>query len=154
MPAAQHDPRSRIVVGVDGSPSSREALQWAVRQAGLTGSTVDAVIAWHYPLTTDGFGMAPVTVDGVGLEESAAKTLADAVAGLTDPPGPGVTINQLVIEGNTVQVLLDTATAADLLVVGSRGHGGFTAALLGSVSLNCVHHASCPVVIVREHKHS
>jgi nucleotide-binding universal stress UspA family protein len=151
--SSPQSPRGRIVAGVDGSPSSREALQWAVRQARLTGSTVDAVIAWHFPVTADGFGMAPVTVDGVGLEVSAAKTLADVIAGLPEPPGPGVTINQLVVEGNTVQMLLDAAAGADLLVLGSRGHGGFTAALLGSVSLNCVHHAPCPVVIVRGHEH-
>ena len=64
-----------------------------------------------------------------------------------------MTINPLVTEGNTARVPLDTATTADLQVLGSRGHGGLTAALLGSVSLNCVHHASCPVVIVREHGH-
>jgi nucleotide-binding universal stress UspA family protein len=148
MPAAQHEPVSRIVAGVDGSPSSRQALQWAVRQAALTGAVVDAVTAWHYPRTADGFGLAPATVDPAGLAESAAKTLAAAVSEVRDPGQ--VPVRQMVVEGNTVQVLLDAADGADLLVVGCRGHGGFAAALLGSVSLNCVHHARCPVVVIRQ----
>ena len=88
VPAAQHGPRPRIVAGVDGSQSSREARRWAARQAGLTGRTVNAVIAWYCPVTADGLGLAPVTVDDVGLEEPTAQTLAGVVAGLPDPPGP------------------------------------------------------------------
>lgn len=60
-----------------------------------------------------------------------------------------VRITQVVKEGNPAQVLIDEADGADLLVVGSRGHGGFTEALLGSVSQHCVHHARCPAVIIR-----
>ena len=137
----------RIVAGVDGSPSSREALHWAVRQAGLTGGVVDAVIAWHYPVSVGGFGLAPVMAEDAGFAEIAAKTLAEVVSNVPDAGNVG--IRQFVCEGNTVQVLLDAAAGADLLVVGSRGLGGFPGMLVGSVSQNCIHHAPCPVVVIR-----
>ncbi len=139
----------RIVVGVDGSPSSSAALRWAVSEAELTGDTVLAVIAWHYPIAAGGYGWAPVAMDdGIDLESIAEKTLAhaiDEVSGL----GSAVTIERRVVEGYAPSVLLDAAAGADLLVVGSRGHGTFAEALLGSVSQHCAHHARCPVVIVR-----
>jgi nucleotide-binding universal stress UspA family protein len=139
----------RIVVGVDGSPSARAALKWAVRQAALTGSTLEAVIAWHYPSMYGGFGMAPVSaVDVVNFDEIAAKTLTEEIAEAVDPAN-SVQVTAKVAEGNPAQVLLDAAEGADLLVVGSRGRGGFTGALLGSVSQHCANHASCPVVIIR-----
>jgi nucleotide-binding universal stress UspA family protein len=144
---------SRIVVGVDGSPSSLTALRWAVRQAALTGAAVDAVIAWQYPVNYGpygAYGWAPVSVDesGTDFDEIAYKTLADAVAKAVDPHS-AVIVRQRVIQGNPAQALLDAANGAELLVVGSRGHGGFTGALLGSVGLHCVHHAHCPVVVIR-----
>ena len=143
----------RIVVGVDGSGSSKAALRWAVRQAKLTGASVDAMIAWHYPASAGGYGWAPI---GVGtafdFKENAEKVLADAIGTACDP-GSGVPVRARVVEGNAAQVLLDAADGADLLVVGSRGHGGFTEALLGSVSQHCVHHARCPVVVIRGQEH-
>jgi nucleotide-binding universal stress UspA family protein len=138
---------SRIVVGVDGSDSSKDALRWAVRQAELTGSSIDAVIAWHYPVIMGGYGYGPAAAV-VDFAEIAAKTLADAIANAVDPASR-VLIATSVVEGNAAQVLLKASAGADLLIVGSRGHGGFTGALLGSVSQHCVHHATCPLVIVR-----
>jgi nucleotide-binding universal stress UspA family protein len=139
----------RIVVGVDGSPSSRQALCWAVRQAELTGGTVDAVIAWQYPVVTGGYGWAPVGMIGdADYGETAAKALADTIASTVDPQSD-VRIQQLVVRDIPAQALLRAAARADLLVLGSRGHGGFAGALLGSVSQHCVHHAPCPVVIIR-----
>jgi nucleotide-binding universal stress UspA family protein len=141
---------TRIVVGVDGSPSSKAALAWAVRQAEQTGGSVEAVIAWHYPAMASAVPLAPIgenyTAD---YGEYAAQALNGAVLETVDPDGP-VKVSSTVREGNAAQVLLDESAGADLLVVGSRGHGGFTEALLGSVSQACVHHARCPVVIVRE----
>jgi nucleotide-binding universal stress UspA family protein len=133
----------RIVAGVDGSPSSVRALQWASSQAELTGSVVDAIYAWHYPAT---YGVPVVDVpDYAALaEEVMAKALAEA-----RPVDGTAQIRPHVVEGHPVQVLLDAARGADLLVVGSRGHGGFSGALLGSVSQNVVHHAPCPVVVIR-----
>lgn len=139
--------KPRIVAGVDGSKPSIEALRWAVRQAELTGGVVDAVIAWQYPIAAGGLGWAPTSgLDDTDYAELAAKALSTAVAEVD--VASDVPVHQLVLAGNPAQVLLDTAAGADLLVVGSRGHGGFTEALLGSVSQRCVHHAHCPVVVV------
>jgi nucleotide-binding universal stress UspA family protein len=139
----------RIVVGVDGSPSSKSALAWAVEQAGRTGATVEAVIAWHYPVMVGGMPFAPIgVIEGEGFGDSAAQVLSETIAATVDPDGP-VKVSSVVREGNAAQVLLDETKGAALLVVGSRGHGGFTEAMLGSVSQACVHHAQCPVVIVR-----
>lgn len=144
----------RIVAGVDGSPSSLEALRWAIRQAELTGATVDAVIAWQYPVAVGGFGWAPASSldDNTDYGELAAKTLSAVVADLHLPAD--VLVRQVVEAGNPAQVLLSVANGADLLVVGNRGHGGFTEALLGSVSQRCVHHARCPVVVVHGARHA
>ncbi|MGB6453275.1 MAG: universal stress protein [Streptosporangiaceae bacterium] len=148
--SAKQEPGRRIIVGVDGSPSSKAALAWAVRQAEQTDATVEAVIAWHYPVMVGGVPFAPIGVlDTADYGEFAANVLSDTVSEIVDPDGP-VKVSSAVREGNAAQVLLDLSDGADLLVVGSRGHGGFTEALLGSVSQACVHHARCPVVIIRE----
>ncbi|HYK30062.1 MAG TPA: universal stress protein [Streptosporangiaceae bacterium] len=139
---------SRIVVGVDGSPSSKAALRWAVRQADLTGTTVDAVIAWHYPLVWAGNSWAPVSAyEDMDFAAIATRTLTEAI-GESVSGDCAVKISTTVQEGNAAKVLLDASKGADLLVVGSRGHGGFAEALLGSVSQHCVHHAPCPIVII------
>jgi nucleotide-binding universal stress UspA family protein len=153
MQAQENGKDRRIVAGVDGSDSSLSALRWAIGQAGLTGATVQAVAAWHYPVVTGGYGWAPVGAEqSFDFKEIAEKTLADAISNV---PGPGskVRVDAQVIEGNPAQVLIDASAGADLLVVGSRGHGGFAGALLGSVSQHCVHHASCPVVVIRGQDH-
>jgi nucleotide-binding universal stress UspA family protein len=143
------DKTYRIVVGVDGSPSCWSAFRWAVRQAQLTGGTVDAVIAWHYPAATGGYGWGPVgMMDDADYGEIAAGTLADTIASTVDPHSD-VRIRQLVVLDIPAPALLRAAAGADLLVLGSRGHGGFAGALLGSVSQHCVHHAPCPVVVIR-----
>ncbi|MEU9076991.1 universal stress protein [Kitasatospora sp. NPDC048538] len=137
--------RRRIVVGSDGSESSRAALRWALRQAALVGAAVEAVTAWEYPAS---HGLVPATVDG-DAEALAGKVLAETVArewGLDRL----VEVRERVAPGNAARVLLTVAEGAELLVVGNRGHGGFTGAVLGSVTQHCVQHASCPVVVVRE----
>jgi nucleotide-binding universal stress UspA family protein len=149
MSAATTNGASRFVVGVDGSPSSRTALRWAVRQANFTNGTVDAVLAWQIPMVLQSYGMAPIYVEEDGsFEENARKTI-EAVIGEEVEPADSQRVRSLVIQGHPAQVLLDVAADADLLVVGSRGHGEFAEALLGSVSQNCVHHAPCPVLIMR-----
>ena len=139
----------RVVVGVDGSRASQEALVWAARQAQLTGASIDAVIAWHFPVVIGGLPVGPIAV----LEESdfgqfAATALNNTIREAISADNP-VSITPIVREGDAAQVLLDAARGADLLVVGSRGYGGFTEALLGSVSQRCAHHAPCPVAITR-----
>ena len=139
-----------ITVGVDGSRSADDALRWAVREAELTGDVIKAVIAWQYPILVGGFGWAPVVVDDADFRAIAEKVLAEAVARVAGTDS-AVTIEQHVVEGYAPQILTDASAGADLLVVGSHGHGTFTDALLGSVSQHCAHHARCPVVIIRAH---
>ena len=142
----QSGPAGRIVVGVDGSAPSKAALGWAIRQATFTGAAVEAVIAWHHP---GNYGY-PVTVpDDADYSELAAKVVGDAIAEVAGPAGPAE-IRPKVVEGNPAGALLAASAGAELLVLGSRGHGGFVEALLGSVSQHCVHHAKCPVVIIRD----
>jgi nucleotide-binding universal stress UspA family protein len=144
----------RIVVGVDGSSSSKAALAWAVEQARLTGASVEAVIAWHYPVMVGEIPFAPIgVIDSLDYADFATNVLSDVIGATVDPDGP-VKVSSVVREGNAARVLLEAARGADLLVVGSRGHGGFSEALLGSVSQACVHHAGCPVVIIRAAKSS
>jgi nucleotide-binding universal stress UspA family protein len=138
----------RIVVGVDGSPASQEALAWSIRQAELTGASVEAIIAWHDPVAIGGMPHGPVAVlEQAAFGEFAATVLSTSVREAS--AHSAVKVNPVVKHGNAAQVLLDGSAGADLLVLGSRGHGGFAGALLGSVSQHCVHHASCPVVIIR-----
>jgi nucleotide-binding universal stress UspA family protein len=138
----------RIVVGVDGSQASQEALAWAMLQAELTGASVDAVIAWHDPVVIGGMPRGPVAVlEQAAFGEFAATTLGNSIRAVS--ADSSVSVNPVVRHGHAAQVLLDAAEGADLLVVGSRGHGGFAGVLLGSVSQYCVYHAPCPVVIIR-----
>ncbi|NYH81149.1 nucleotide-binding universal stress UspA family protein [Actinopolyspora biskrensis] len=136
---------SKIVVGVDGSASSLAALDWALGQAELTGSTVEAVTAWEYPAfySWEGGAISPRE-----FESAASVTVEDAVDKAVDRRSFPPRVRTKVCQGDSAQVLLDIAAATDLLVVGSRGHGGFVGALLGSVSHRCTQHARCPVVVV------
>ncbi len=137
--------QQRIVVGVDGSVPSKAALSWAVEQGRLTGAVVEAVIAWEFPAT---YGY-PVPVSGVNWEQLAQQVVSEAAADVAEGAAP-VKVTYKVVEGNAAQALLDESAGADLLVVGSRGHGGFVEALLGSTGQHCVHHATCPVVVIRD----
>ena len=136
----------RIVVGVDGSDSSKAALGWAMRQAKLAGGSVDAVIVWQFPAT---YGWAPYPDGQPDLESDAKSVLVAAVAEVSARE-PDVLVRPVVAEGHAAEALLRAARGADLLVVGSRGHGGFASALLGSVSMHCVLHAHCPVLVFRD----
>ncbi|SDN07776.1 universal stress protein [Streptomyces wuyuanensis] len=141
----RHDSGSRIVVGVDGSPSSHAALRWAVRYAGLVGASVDAVAAWDLPGARS--WSAPA-VDTAFDEEQAERGLVEEVRGVLGQSGASQ-VHERLVRGDPAEVLLDAAEGAEALVVGSRGRGGFRRALLGSVSHQCAIHATCPVVIVR-----
>jgi nucleotide-binding universal stress UspA family protein len=149
MPAQENPSGPRIVAGIDGSESSASALRWAITQAGLTGTAVDAVIAWHYPdLAASGMAVGAIEPTYGFFRENAEKIIADAISTTLDPASD-VPVSARVIQGHAAQVILDASAGASLLVVGSRGHGGFAEALLGSVSQHCVQHALCPVVVVR-----
>lgn len=139
-------PGGRIVTGVDGSDSSIRALGWAARQAELTGATLEVVACWDWP-STYGWGM-PIPSD-YRPDAEAAAALAEIVEGARRAH-PGVEIRSSVVQGHPARVLVDRSVDADLLVVGSRGHGEFSGMLLGSVSEHCVTNAHCPVLVLRE----
>ena len=139
---------SKIVVGVDGSDGSRAALRWAHAEARLRSASLDVVMAWQFPMMTSlpAFGALPPPEDLSGeAERSLLQTLTEEGITATDE----VPVTTTVAEGASAHALLEAASDADLLVVGSRGHGGFSGLLLGSVSQQCVSHAPCPVVVVR-----
>ncbi|KAA5834392.1 universal stress protein [Saccharopolyspora hirsuta] len=136
----------KIVVGVDGSDPSKCALRWAVKQAALIDATVHAVGAWEFPAFYSWEG-GPMPPDD--FEEAARKALDDTVEQVQHEDVPTVPIERELTHGHAAQALLDASDGAELLVVGSRGHGSFYGALLGSVSQRCAVHAKCPVVIVR-----
>lgn len=133
------------MVGIDGSEGSHAALRWAVGQAARTGASVRAVIAWEYPST---YGWVGAMYPGdQGLATWSQQVLLEAVHTVLGD-NPPVVVETVVVEGQSVRVLLDESKGADLLVVGSRGRGGFAGLLLGSVSQHCVQHARCPVVVI------
>jgi nucleotide-binding universal stress UspA family protein len=136
----------RIVVGVDGSEHSIRALKWAIAEGAAHQATVEALISWSYPvLPADGFSGSTVTFDVAALEEGARQTLEAAI---TEVGPEAASVERLVVEGTPGHALIDASNRADLLVVGTRGHGGFAGLLLGSVSSQCAHHARCPIVVV------
>jgi nucleotide-binding universal stress UspA family protein len=138
-----------IVVGVDGSESARAALGFALDEARLRGAAVRVVGVWHVPVTAYGGAMvAPDPSLAGDLESQMSRVLGRALEEASDV-APGVDVETVVREGAPAGVLLEEAQGAELLVVGSRGLGGFRGLLLGSVSQQCAHHAPCPVVIVR-----
>ena len=138
----------RIVVGVDGSPSSTRALQWAVGQARLTGAEVHAVMAWTPPTV---YAWGPGLPDDINWAEDCGTALEQTITKAVDEPDAEA-VHRHVVRGHPAQALLDRAIGADLLVVGCRGHGGFTGMLLGSVSQHIIAHASCPVLVVHDER--
>jgi nucleotide-binding universal stress UspA family protein len=135
-----------IVVGVDGSESSKVALTWAVRQASLEGAPVQAVIAWTFPAY---YGWAPPISDQFDFAGNARAVIEQTIKAVLGE-NSSVQVSVSVVEGNAAQALVDASHGARLLVVGNRGHGGFSEALLGSVSQHCTHHAACPVIVIRD----
>jgi nucleotide-binding universal stress UspA family protein len=135
----------RIVVGVDGSGSSRHALRWAARQGQLTGARLDVVVTWELPTS---FGwVAPYPDDfnpAADAERAADDEVAAALRGC-----PDVSVQTTVVEGHPAPSLVEASRGADLLVLGSRGHGEFAGMLIGSVSQHCVTNAHCPVLVYR-----
>lgn len=135
--------QARIVVGVDGSDSSREALRWAARFGVSEHASIEVVIAWELPT---GIGWAAVSPDIITLEDmdKVAENAVDEVFGAERPKGLAIRC----LEGDAASVLLEESRDALMLVVGSRGHGGFMGLLLGSVSAKVAEHAKCPVLVV------
>lgn len=144
VPGATESP-PRIVVGMDGSQNSHEALQWALAQAKLTGADVEIFNVWHEPLTAAGELMDPLPVMEM-CEESARESVDAWVADARVPDG--VTLTGTAAHGDASHILAQEGETADLVVIGSRGVGGFAGLLLGSVSRNVVHLSPCTVVVI------
>ena len=141
----------QIIVGVDGSDSSRAALRWAYDEAAHHGASLKAVMIWHAPPLPGGppYDAQPLPE---GYESQPARDAAAVLKELTadlEARKPEVDLTTSTQAGNPAKVLIDLSGGADLLVVGSRGHGGFVGMLLGSVSQHLVAHSACPVVVVR-----
>jgi nucleotide-binding universal stress UspA family protein len=136
-----------IVVGVDGSRGATHAVDWAARQAARTGSRLELTVVWEWPTT---LGLSYMSVpNNYDPSDDAEAILGDAVKRALDI-APGIDVRPVALEGHPAPVLVERSRGAELLVVGNRGHGGFTGMLIGSVSQHCVTQAHCPVVVVRE----
>lgn len=151
----------RIVVGVDGSESSRRALQWAAHEASLHGSSLDVIHTFeHHPAWMSYYPPEETTLSASEVDlarekiDSAVEKAHEVAQGLVDrmlsevdaPNATGRTIET----SSPAEVLVDESRGADMLVVGSRGRGSFTGLMLGSVSQQCAQHAEVPVVIIRD----
>jgi len=140
---------SHVVVGVDGSECSKPALRFAIEEAALRGESVRAVCAWQVPVALYAGSAYAATVEPEIYSRSArdaARQQVDEAVGT----GAKVKVELVVREGGAAQVLVEESAKASMLVVGSRGHGGFAGLLLGSVSQQCAAHARCPVTIVHD----
>jgi nucleotide-binding universal stress UspA family protein len=133
----------RIVVGVDGSAGSKLALQWAARIAAAEDAVIDVVGAWDFPPTAAWAALPESYSPKLEMDKIVAETV-DEVYGADRPLG----ITVRTVKGNPAAALLAASADALMVVVGSRGHGGFMGLLLGSVSAKVAEHASCPVLVV------
>ncbi|MBF6558259.1 MAG: universal stress protein [Acidimicrobiales bacterium] len=145
MTNSQDEFRHRIVVGVDGSPSSEAAAEWAARQAEMTGVPLDAVTTWEWPTT---YGVTGPAIPEYDPAADARKILDGAVRAIQSSHAH-IVLRSIVVEGHPARTLVEESRGADLLVVGSRGHGELSGILLGSVSEYCVTNADCPVLVFR-----
>jgi nucleotide-binding universal stress UspA family protein len=140
---------TRVVVGIDGSPASARALRWGAEEASEHEAEIYVVMAYAVPAPPVAVGLAqPPWRDQDAwradaerlLQETLLETLGDA---------PGIEVRTEVVEGSPAKALIDASQRADLVVVGTRGHGGFAGMLLGSVSQHVTAHAACAVTVVR-----
>ncbi|HVV36160.1 MAG TPA: universal stress protein [Acidimicrobiales bacterium] len=139
----------RVVVGVDGSKGSRTALEWALNEARLHHADLTAITAWSPTVGVTGYIPSPAPFLDPQLLEDAAHEVVDHA--LEDVDCSGVDVHTKVVAGGAAHALIAESQDADLVVVGSRGRGGFAGLLLGSVSQQVAEHARCPVVIVPTH---
>lgn len=137
----------RIVVGIDGSEPSQLALRWAIEEAVLRGSSVEAMHAWRdlYSGSASPYGVGFIDPT---IYSDAAEAIVAAVVDAVDESVLTSPIRRLVVHDSAAHALLEAGKGADLIVVGSRGRGGFAGLLLGSVSQQVMHHATCPVVVI------
>lgn len=138
-----------IVVGVDGSEGSDAALDFAAAEATLRAARLRIVSVWEVPSAVYGGGFAPLDASTFDAFRERAQSVAEEAVARVGKLQPAVECEGRTLEGQPAAILLEQAADATLIVVGNRGLGGFASLLLGSVSQQVVHHASCPVVVVR-----
>jgi nucleotide-binding universal stress UspA family protein len=136
-------PERRVVVGVDGSEPSRHALQWAQFMAHALGAAIDAVMVWEITAAMAAAGW----VDDWNPEKETAEQLRTTLAEVLGS-APPVPVRPMIRRGSAAHELIQASQGAQLLIVGSRGHGGFSGLLLGSVSSAAAQHAHCPIMII------
>ncbi|MFE1248456.1 universal stress protein [Streptomyces sp. NPDC058735] len=144
------EPTPRLVVGVDGSPSSHAALRWAEHHARMIGGIVEAIYVWDTPSARGWSGPA---VDPEFDLEQARERFAEELSAVF-PGEPPARVRGVIVEGDPSEALIRASEGAELLVVGRRGRGAFARAMLGSVSQRCAQHAYCPVVVIHQEKDS
>lgn len=137
-----------ILVGVDGSEAAGAALEFGAAEAVLRHARLRVVAAWEVSAATYGGGFAPLDEASFDAFREGAQSVADAAVATVEKLQPSLECEGRVVEGQPAAVLLGQAADVSLIVVGNRGLGGFKSLLLGSVSQQVVHHASCPVVVV------
>jgi nucleotide-binding universal stress UspA family protein len=142
--AMANDGEGQIVVGVDGSPSSLSALEWAADQAERSGAQLEIVTAWQFPKS---YGY-PLPLRDDFDPAAVAKEVSGAAADAVRKSHPALSVKVVVVEGHAGQALTGLAAGADMLVVGSRGHSEIVGILIGSISEYCVSHAKSPVVVL------
>jgi len=146
----ERDPNGPVVVGVDGSDVSDLAIGFAMEEASRRGAELVAVHAFLHPVSLQPGDIVPLVYDENALETDEGRLLAESLAGWRDR-FPDVPVRRKVVRGSAGRVLVEESKGAQLVVVGARGRGGFAGLLLGSVSHGLLHHAHCPVAIVRHH---
>lgn len=134
---------NKVVVGVDGSLSANAAMEWAAQEAELRGASLELIHAWNYPNL--GYGGYVAVLEDF---EKDAMAVLDDVSNRIKQTHPGLKLITTLVQGPTAQAIMDKAKNADMVVVGSRGRGGFSGLLLGSVGQQLVHHCPTPVVII------
>jgi nucleotide-binding universal stress UspA family protein len=137
----------KIVVGVDGSPASLKAVSWAANEAKLRGSDIEILHSWSMPFVVDPMAMMPMMFPMEEMVADANRIVAAAAAAVVSIDSK-IHVATRVERGSASEHLITAGKTADLVVVGSRGHGGFAGLLLGSVAQQVANHTPCPVVIV------
>lgn len=138
-----------IAVGVDGSRLSLPAVHFACEEARLRGAAVQAIHCWMYPVDIWPWAIQPLAQELADIEEEERRRLRESLAECA-ADFPDVPRTEQVVQEDPVHALVSASSRTDLLVVGSRGRGGFAGLVLGSVSHGVLHHAHCPVVVVRD----
>jgi nucleotide-binding universal stress UspA family protein len=137
-----------IVVGIDGSQASREALRWACEEASLRQQHVLALAVWNvFPVTTDPM-LGTAAFEAIDAERTTKDTLSQFVTDVRQQH-PDIDVNPRVIAGHPAEQLSTLSVGAAMVVVGAQGHGGFLGMLLGSTSRHVLNHSHCTVVVVR-----